>query len=229
MTVAMLRLADEIGGQILIDGVSHASMTHQQLRAKLAIIPQEATMFAGISTIVSHTHTHTPFRVSLVETLHGPRLLAGPLRLNLDPLQEFSDSELHRVLAEVELEDVVRQAGGLNAVVAEDGQNWSAGQRQLICIARALLRQSKIVMLDEATASCDVNTDAMVQKVIRRVFADCTVLTIAHRIHTIADSTRIMVLSAGRVVEYDTPDNLMEQEDSIYRSLVEESEKSHAD
>lgn len=156
-------------------------------------------------------------------------VFSGPLRLNLDPLDQFSDSELHHVLAEVELADVVRQAGGLTALVAEDGQNWSAGQRQLICIARALLRQSKIVMLDEATASCDVNTDAMVQKVIRRVFADCTVLTIAHRIHTIADSTRIMVLSAGRVVEYDTPASLMDKEDSIYRSLVEESEKTHED
>ena len=196
MTVAMLRLADEIGGQILIDGVSHASMSHATLRSKLAIIPQEATMFAG------------------------------PLRLNLDPLDQFSDTELHRVIGEVELADTVRQAGGLAATVAEDGANWSAGQRQLICIARALLRQSKIVMLDEATASCDVNTDAMVQRVIRRVFADCTVLTIAHRIHTIADSTRIMVLSAGRVVEYDTPENLMDEEDSVYRSLVEESEKA---
>jgi ABC-type multidrug transport system fused ATPase/permease subunit len=156
-------------------------------------------------------------------------MFAGPLRLNLDPLDQFSDAELHRVLDEVELADVVRQAGGLVATVAEDGANWSAGQRQLICIARALLRQSKIVMLDEATASCDVNTDAMVQKVIRRVFSDCTVLTIAHRIHTIADSTRIMVLDKGRVVEYESPENLMDQEDSIYRSLVEESEKARED
>eukprot|EP01043_Picozoa_sp_COSAG02_P017166 COSAG02_NODE_772_length_17359_cov_74.661587_19_plen_213_part_00 len=180
----------------------------------------------------SHHHPTTPLKTGASlwkDQIYTLRLFVGPLRLNLDPLEEFSDSELHRVLAEVELADVVAHAGGLNALVAEDGQNWSAGQRQLICIARALLRQSKIVMLDEATASCDVNTDAMVQKVIRRVFADCTVLTIAHRIHTIADSTRIMVLSAGRVVEYDTPDNLMEQEDSIYRSLVEESEKSHQD
>ena len=230
MTVAMLRLADEIGGQILIDGVSHASMTHEQLRAKLAIIPQEATMFAGALLKAGGSEPRVswiPRSVSVSSKLACD--LAGPLRLNLDPLDQFSDAALHRVLNEVELADVVTRAGGLTAMVAEDGQNWSAGQRQLICIARALLRQSKIVMLDEATASCDVNTDAMVQKVIRRVFADCTVLTIAHRIHTIADSTRIMVLSAGRVVEYDTPDSLMAQDDSIYRSLVEESEKSHED
>ena len=197
MTVGLLRLADEIFGSIKIDGVDHASIKMSSLRDKIALIPQEATMFAG------------------------------DIRLNLDPLQASTDAELWSVLRQVELEDVVKDAGGLTATVAEDGSNYSQGQRQLLCIARALLKRSKIVMLDEATASCDVQTDAMIQKVIREVFTDCTVLTIAHRLNTIADSDKIMVLDEGEVAEFDSPQALLAWPGSIYRSLVEESEKSH--
>jgi len=197
MTVGLLRLADEIFGSIKIDGVDHASIRISALRSALALIPQEATMFAG------------------------------DIRLNLDPLQTNTDAELWHCLRQVELEEAVKDAGGLTATVAEDGNNWSQGQRQLLCIARALLKRSRVVMLDEATASCDVTTDAMVQKGIRDVFTGCTVLTIAHRLHTIADSDKIMVLDQGAVVEFDSPQNLLSREGSIYRSLVEESEKSH--
>jgi ATP-binding cassette subfamily C (CFTR/MRP) protein 1 len=197
MTVGLLRLADEIFGSIRIDGIDHASIRMSALRSRLALIPQEATMFAG------------------------------DIRLNLDPLQTSTDAELWSVLRQVELEEVVKDAGGLTATVAEDGNNWSQGQRQLLCIARALLKRSRVVMLDEATASCDVTTDAMVQKVIRHVFKGCTVLTIAHRLHTIADSDKIMVLSQGEVAEFDSPAILLNTPGSVYRSLVEESEKTH--
>ena len=198
MTVGLLRLADEIFGSIRIDGVDHASIRMSALRSKLALIPQEATMFAG------------------------------DIRLNLDPLQASTDAELWSVLRQVELEEVVKDAGGLTATVAEDGNNWSQGQRQLLCIARALLKRSRVVMLDEATASCDVTTDAMVQKVIRHVFLKrLHVLTIAHRLHTITDSDKIMVLDQGKVVEFDSPTKLLNTQGSIYRSLVEESEKTH--
>jgi ATP-binding cassette subfamily C (CFTR/MRP) protein 1 len=197
MTVGLLRLADEIFGSIKIDGVDHASIKTFALRSKLALIPQEATMFAG------------------------------DIRLNLDPLQTSTDAELWSVLRQVELEEVVKDAGGLTATVAEDGNNWSQGQRQLLCIARALLKRSRIVMLDEATASCDVTTDAMVQKVIRQVFTDCTVLTIAHRMNTIADSDMIMVLDQGEVAEFDSPQALLKTPGSMYHALVQESEQSH--
>ena len=129
-------------------------------------------------------------------------MFAGDILLNLDPLQTSTDAELWSVLRQVELEEAVKDAGGLTATVAEDGNNWSQGQRQLLCIARALIKRSRVVMLDEATASCDVTTDAMVQKVIRDVFTGCTVLTIAHRLHTIADSYKIMVLDQGEVAEF---------------------------
>ena len=194
MTVAMLRLADHISGAIEIDGIDTAAVPLSVLRARLALIPQEATLFAGT------------------------------LKLNLDPIGEASDAQVWEVLKQVQLDGAVSAVGGLNSVVAEDGGNWSQGQRQLICIARALLRRSKVVMLDEATASCDVHTDALVQEVIRTVFVGCTVLTIAHRIHTIADSDKIMVLADGRVAEFGPPAELLARpQGSMYRSLVEES------
>ena len=193
MTIALLRLADEISGLIEIDGIDTAVVPVVKLRSRMAIIPQEATLFAGT------------------------------IKLNMDPTGKESDERIWACLRRVQLEPVVSVAGGLNGSVAEDGDNFSQSQRQLLCIARALLRQSKIVMLDEATASCDVHTDALVQQVIREVFVGCTVLTIAHRIHTIYDSDKIMVLSEGRVAEYGAPSDLLFTTGSMYRALVEES------
>jgi ATP-binding cassette subfamily C (CFTR/MRP) protein 1 len=192
LTLAMLRLADEVGGTIEIDGVDTASVPLHTLRSRIAMIPQEATMFAG------------------------------DIRGNLTPLG-VPDAELWAALEQVELGEPVRALGGLGAAVSEDGVNFSHGQRQLFGVARALLKHSPVVMLDEATASCDAVTDAMVQAVVRKVFAGCTVLTIAHRINTIADSDRVMVMDGGLVAELDTPAALLATEGSIYARLLRES------
>ena len=193
-TVAMLRLADCISGAISIDGIDAGRVSLRELRSGLALIPQDATMFQG------------------------------SVRLNLDPLDEHGDEELWQALASVELDGAIKAAGGLSGAVAEEGANFSQGQRQLLCIARALLRKAQVVMMDEATASCDMETDDMVQRLVRSVFASCTVITVAHRIATIADSDKILVLRDGQVVEFDSPQALEARPGSVYRSLLDSSE-----
>lgn len=105
-------------------------------------------------------------------------------------------------------------------MVSEGGDNFSAGQRQLICLARALLRHTKILLLDEATASVDLSTDNLIQQTIRKEFADCTILTIAHRINTIMDSDRVMVLDKGRIVEFASPQELLENRKSVFFGMA---------
>ena len=113
--------------------------------------------------------------------------------------------------------------------VAEGGDNFSAGQRQLICIARAILRKPKILVLDEATASIDNETDALVQRTVRREFKDCTVLTIAHRLHTIIDSDKVMVLDSGVLAEMAPPQELLGRDDSLFKALWDKHQKSHGE
>ena len=136
----------------------------------------------------------------------------------------YSDDLLWQALEHCHLRDyIASQEAGLNYPVAENGINLSLGQRQLICLGRALLRRTKILVLDEATAAIDLETDALIQKTIRKEFSDCTVLTIAHRLHTILDSTRILVLDKGRVVEFDKPDNLLADSESQFYSLAKDA------
>ncbi|KAL0364281.1 UNVERIFIED_CONTAM: ABC transporter C family member 3 [Sesamum angustifolium] len=147
----------------------------------------------------------------------------GTLRTNLDPLQEHTDHEIWEVLHKCHLAEIVKQDERLlDASVAEDGENWSVGQRQLVCLARVLLQRRRILVLDEATASVDTATDNLIQKTIREETSECTVITVAHRIPTVVDNDLVLVLGDGKVVEYDSPTQLLGDTNSAFSSLVME-------
>ncbi|XP_031342126.1 probable multidrug resistance-associated protein lethal(2)03659 [Photinus pyralis] len=190
---ALFRLST-ISGTILIDGIDISTVPLHNLRTKISIIPQE------------------------------PVLFSGSLRKNLDPFEEHSDEELWNALEEVELKPLIADLPqGLRFKMAEGGTNFSVGQRQLLCLARASIRKNKILILDEATASLDPKTDALIQKTIRSKFSDCTVLTIAHRLNTIIDSDRVMVIRDGQVVEFDHPYKLLSEKSGVFYSMVEQA------
>ncbi|XP_061228390.1 ATP-binding cassette sub-family C member 2 isoform X2 [Neopsephotus bourkii] len=180
LTNCLFRVLEAAGGMILIDEVDIATIGLHDLRRNLTIIPQD------------------------------PVLFTGTLRMNLDPFDQYTDEEVWKALELAHLKTYVQDLPErLLYVVSEGGENLSVGQRQLVCLARALLRKAKILILDEATAAVDLETDHLIQTTIRSEFADCTVLTIAHRLHTIMDSNRVMVLQAGRIVEFDSPEELL--------------------
>lgn len=190
---ALFRLVEPAGGKIVVDGIDISTIGLHDLRSHFGIIPQDPTLFTGT------------------------------VRYNLDPLGQHSDTEIWEVLGKCQLKEVVQEKeDGLDAPVVEDGSNWSMGQRQLFCLGRALLRRSKILVLDEATASIDNATDMILQKTIRTEFSDCTVITVAHRIPTVMDSTMVLAISDGKLVEYDEPMKLMRREDSLFAQLVKE-------
>jgi len=147
----------------------------------------------------------------------------------LDPENINNDHELWSALERIHLKSAAEQVGGLDSVVAENGDNWSVGQRQLICLCRALLRKPRILVLDEASASVDTSTDALIQKTIREEFADATVLTIAHRLNTIMDSTRIIVMDKGLIAEFDTPSKLLDNPESHLNWLINETGPKNAE
>ncbi|KAF9093229.1 hypothetical protein BGX29_010035 [Mortierella sp. GBA35] len=194
LTLSLFRIIESVKGQIFVDGIDISTLGLYDVRSRFSIIPQD------------------------------PVLFAGTIRFNLDPSGTKSDLELWQALEDSYLKEYVSTLeGGLNAVVLEQGDNFSVGQRQLICLARALLRKTSLLVLDEATAAIDLETDALVQAIIRQKFADCTILTIAHRINTVMDSDRIMVLDQGRVAEFDSPAKLLADPSSIFYSLAKES------
>lgn len=134
---------------------------------------------------------------------------------------------LWNALEEVELKSAVSDLpAGLENKMAEGGSNFSVGQRQLFCLARAIIRNNRILVLDEATANVDPHTDGLIQQTIRKKFKDCTVLTIAHRLNTIIDSDKVLVMDAGKALEFDHPHVLLQNNSGVFHSLVEQTGKS---
>uniref|UniRef100_A0AC11EVT6 Uncharacterized protein n=1 Tax=Ovis aries TaxID=9940 RepID=A0AC11EVT6_SHEEP len=188
----LFRIVERSGGKIIIDGIDISTIGLHDLRGKLNIIPQD------------------------------PVLFSGTLRMNLDPLDKYPDHELWEVLELCHLKEFVQSLPKkLLHEISEGGENLSVGQRQLVCLARALLRKTKILILDEATASIDFETDNLVQTTIRKEFSDCTILTIAHRLHSIIDSDRVLVLDSGRITEFETPQNLIHKRGLFFDMLTE--------
>ncbi|KAK8605473.1 hypothetical protein V6N13_102251 [Hibiscus sabdariffa] len=194
---ALFRVVEPSGGQITIDGIDISTIGLQDLRSRLGIIPQDPTLFQGT------------------------------IRTNLDPLQQHTDHEIWEALNKCRLVDIVRRDQRLlDAPVAEDGENWSVGQRQLVCLARVLLKKKRILVLDEATASIDTATDNVIQETIRNETSGCMVITVAHRIPTVIDNDLVLVLDKGKIVEYNTPKTLLKDNSSSFSKLVAEFSRS---
>ncbi|KAI9102246.1 hypothetical protein K1719_023448 [Acacia pycnantha] len=148
---------------------------------------------------------------------------SGTVRSNLDPLEEYTDEQIWEALDKCQLADEVRKKDGkLDSSVSENGENWSMGQRQLVCLGRVLLKRSKVLVLDEATASVDTATDNLIQQTLRQHFSDCTVITIAHRITSVLDSDMVLLLNQGLIEEFDSPTRLLEDKSSSFAELVAE-------
>lgn len=195
---ALFRLS-EPEGKIWIDKILTTEIGLHDLRKKMSIIPQE------------------------------PVLFTGTMRKNLDPFNEHSDEELWKALEEVQLKEAIEDLPGkMDTELAESGSNFSVGQRQLVCLARAILKKNRILIIDEATANVDPRTDELIQQKIREKFAQCTVLTIAHRLNTIIDSDKIMVLDSGRLREYDEPYVLLQNPESLFYKMVQQLGKGEA-
>ncbi|GFR84872.1 multidrug resistance-associated protein 1 [Elysia marginata] len=194
LTMALFRIIESAGGQIMLDGVDVSSIGLHDLRSKITIIPQD------------------------------PVLFSGTLRMNLDPFEKYSDEQVWAALEHAHLKSFVSGlAEGLLYECSEGGENLSVGQRQLVCLARALLRKTQLLILDEATAAVDLETDDLIQATIRTEFEGCTVLTIAHRLNTIMDYTRIMVLDAGQIKEFKSPQELLQDTNSIFHSMAKDA------
>ena len=191
---ALFRVNNGIDGIIEINGEEIGNIPLKQLRHSLSIIPQEPVIFSDT------------------------------IRANLDPFSNHTDEELWNALRQVELIDYIKSTDAkLEYFLEERGQNFSVGQKQLVCLARALLKQNKILLIDEATANVDPRTDSLIQATIRREFKKCTVITIAHRLNTIIDSDRIVVMSNGTVLEADSPANLLSNDQSSFYQIVNQS------
>ncbi|CAF4934663.1 unnamed protein product, partial [Rotaria sp. Silwood1] len=196
----LFRMGILVNGQIEIDHIDITTIELDDLRSRISIIPQD------------------------------PILFTGTIRYNLDQFNNISDDQIWNALEEVQLKTLVNDLmlDGLDSLISENGSNLSIGQKQLVCLARAILKKSKILVIDEATANVDNATDVLIQQVIRNKFKGCTVLTIAHRLRTVIDNDRIMVLNNGELVEFDTPSALLSNPNSYFVSLVDQTGSAEA-
>ncbi|CAN6468099.1 unnamed protein product [Victoria cruziana] len=189
---ALFRIVEPSSGKIIIDGIDISKLGLHDLRSRFGIIPQE------------------------------PVLFEGTVRSNIDPIGQYSDDDIWKSLERCQLKDVVAsKPDKLDSLVADNGENWSVGQRQLLCLGRVMLKRSRILFLDEATASVDSQTDGVIQKIIREDFSSCTIISIAHRIPTVMDCDRVLVMDGGLVKEFDTPSRLLERP-TLFGALVQE-------
>ncbi|OQV11389.1 Multidrug resistance-associated protein 1 [Hypsibius exemplaris] len=194
LSLGIFRIVEAAEGSIIIDNVDIAKLGLEDLRSRITIIPQE------------------------------PFLLSGTLRENLDPTNVSTDDAIWEALDAAHLRRyVLNLKDGLLHLVEEGGRNFSAGQRQMLCLARAIIRKPRILIMDEATASLDAETDELLQKSIRTEFVDCTVLIIAHRLQSVMDCNRVMVLDKGQIKEFDSPQALLSNKDSVFYSLAEDA------
>jgi ATP-binding cassette subfamily C (CFTR/MRP) protein 10 len=187
---ALFRLAELSEGEILIDTVNIKHIGLRSLRSRIAIIPQE------------------------------PFLFCGTVRQNIDPLGQYCDSELVAALRRCHLAAAINRLGGVESQVGHGGLNLSVGQRQLLCLVRAVLHNAKILCIDEATANVDTETDRHIQRTLRTSFQKSTVITIAHRIRTVMDSDRVLVMGNGEILEFDCPDTLLKNKESHFYKLA---------
>ena len=177
---ALFRMPDPLG-DVIVDKIKITEINLQKARGVISVITQD------------------------------PILFNGSLRMNLDPFGKYHDQEIWTALEEAKLKALVEKLPNqLKEEIKEGGTNFSVGEKQLICLARALLQRNRIMVLDEATANLDYKTDQLIQETIRSKFKDCTVITIAHRVNTIIDYDRVLVLDDGKVVEFDQPEKLLQ-------------------
>ena len=194
IALCLFRILEAFSGHIYIDGVDISKVGLDKLRGSITIIPQDST------------------------------LMNGTLRYNIDPIKAFSDKEIIQVMKKIGFDYIINQHNlGLDQNISENGSNLSIGEKQLICITRAILRKSKIIVLDEATASIDYKTEEIIQKALNELLNDSTMICIAHRIKTVMNANKILVLENGEIAEFDTPKNLLENKNSLFYDFYSKS------
>ena len=197
---ALFRLLEAEDGQIFIDGVDVATLGLHKLRTSMSVIPQFPVLFSGCT-----------------------------VRENLDPFHHYSDDDISNALRDVCMIDVINElSGGPNSIVAEGGSNFSVGQRQLLCLARAILRKNQILILDEATANVDSRTDHLLQEAVTKSFGGATIISVAHRLDTVIDYDKILVLGDGGVLAFGTPHHLATEKKGVFGSMIDDTGKHMA-